>query len=57
VELFEALAGDLLSQLGYEREFEDVSPPVQAVAAGYRAAWESELHERGKLTPVPVPDT
>jgi Sulfotransferase family len=50
-QLFEALAGDLLSQLGYERRFDPVAPGVLAAAARYRAAWESELVERGDLRP------
>jgi hypothetical protein len=55
-ELFEALAGDLLSQLGYERACEAISPQVASQAARYRAAWEAELRERGKVTdPAPVP--
>jgi hypothetical protein len=59
-ELFEALAGDLLSRLGYERAFEAVSPRVEALAARYRTAWEAELRERGKLAsrldPAPALD-
>jgi hypothetical protein len=50
LELFEALAGDLLSQLGYERACRTVSPRVASLASRYRAAWEAELRERGKLT-------
>jgi hypothetical protein len=56
LELFEALAGDLLSQLGYERAHEGFSPRVASLASRYRAAWEAELRERGKLADtVPVP--
>jgi hypothetical protein len=55
VELFEALAGDLLSQLGYERACAAISPQVASLAAHYRAAWEAELRERGKVNdPAPV---
>jgi hypothetical protein len=50
VELFEALAGDLLSQLGYERAYDAVSPRLAAVAARFRATWEAELRERGKVS-------
>jgi hypothetical protein len=50
-QLFEALAGDLLSQLGYERRFDPVAPGVLARAARYRAAWDAELVERGKIRP------
>jgi len=57
LELFEALAGDLLSQLGYERACDAISPQVASVASRYRAAWDAELRERGKLAdPVPVPN-
>ena len=56
VELFEALAGDLLSQLGYERACDKISPAVAWLAGRYRDAWEAELRERGKVTdPAPVP--
>jgi hypothetical protein len=48
-ELFEALAGDLLSQLGYERAYDPVSPGMHALALRYRAAWETELRERGRV--------
>jgi hypothetical protein len=54
LELFEALAGDLLARLGYERACDAVSPAVASLASEYRAAWESELRERGKLSePAP----
>jgi hypothetical protein len=50
VELFEAIAGDLLSELGYERAFPEISPAVEERAARCRAAWETELlARRGKL--------
>jgi hypothetical protein len=60
LELYEALAGDLLSLLGYERAVEAVSPKTEALASLYREAWERELLERGKrpsrFDPVPLPD-
>jgi hypothetical protein len=60
VELFEALAGDLLARLGYERAYEAVSPAAEAAAARHRAAWEDELRQRGKIAsridPVPALD-
>jgi hypothetical protein len=57
LELFEALAGDLLSRLGYERACDTISGPVASLAAAYRSAWEDELRERGKLAaPTPVPN-
>jgi hypothetical protein len=46
VELFEALAGDLLAELGYERRFDAISPAVAAVARRCRWRWEAELGER-----------
>lgn len=41
VELFEALAGDLLSALGYERGFATISPTIAALAERYRRWWEA----------------
>jgi hypothetical protein len=43
VELFEALAGDLLTALGYERGVTTVSPHVIAVAEQCRQWWESAI--------------
>jgi Sulfotransferase family len=58
VELFEALSGDLLTLLGYERAHDAVSPAAEAAAARYRRAWADELLRRGKIAsridPVPV---
>jgi Sulfotransferase family len=60
LELFDALAGDVLEVLGYERTAVEVSPGTNARAARYREAWESELRERGKVPvdtrPVMVPE-
>ncbi|MFQ6029721.1 MAG: sulfotransferase, partial [Dehalococcoidia bacterium] len=42
-ELFEALAGDLLSALGYERAFESFSPEIQE-----RAAWCEEIWPKSR---------
>jgi hypothetical protein len=42
-ELFEAIAGDLLSKLGYARAFEAISPRVAAVAERCEAWWEAEM--------------
>ena len=61
VKLFEALAGDLLSLLGYERAFPTVSADVARLADRCRKAWESELRERGRsvasrLDPLPSLD-
>lgn len=43
VELFEAVAGPLLSALGYERRYESVSPRVAALADDCRTRLEAEL--------------
>jgi hypothetical protein len=49
LELLEALAGDLLTDLGYERAYPTISEPIEARAATYRAAFDQELRERGKV--------
>jgi hypothetical protein len=46
VELFEAIAGELLSTLGYERAFKAISPEVARVAEQYRNLWETEMAVR-----------
>ena len=48
LELFEAIAGDLLSDLGYERAFDAISPEIAAVAERCRQWWESERISRRK---------
>jgi hypothetical protein len=65
VELYEAIAGDLLELLGYERAFPRVSPPVRERAERCREAWIAEVAERrgtlashldlsiGRLPPIP----
>ena len=50
VELFEAIAGDLLSALGYERGFSTISPAIAALAEGYRSWWEAGPKRRRKAT-------
>lgn len=45
-EVFEALAGDLLSSLGYERATDSTGPAVRALAQRYRSRWETELERR-----------
>ena len=52
VELFDALAGDVLELLGYERGVESVPPATEARAARYREAWVNELRERRKVALV-----
>jgi sulfotransferase family protein len=46
VELFEALAGDLLSDLGYERRIDTPSPKIAEIADGCRRWWDSEMARR-----------
>jgi hypothetical protein len=46
LELFEAIAGDLLAELGYERACAGRSPAIQAVAERSKAWWEGELARR-----------
>jgi hypothetical protein len=43
VELFEEIAGDLLSTLGYERAFKTISPEIAKVGEQYRNWWETEM--------------
>lgn len=46
VELFEALAGEQLSALGYERGYPVISPAIAASAEKYRKRWEREKAQR-----------
>src|SRR6266498_2269187 len=46
VALFEALVGDLLSSLGYERATSAPAPAVAALAERYQSWWEAELERR-----------
>jgi hypothetical protein len=46
VELFEALAGDLLADLGYERSFSEFSPEVAAIAGRCRRWWDKVMARR-----------
>lgn len=50
VELFEALAGDLLSSLGYERRVHAVSSTVEAVAARCASWWAHEFARRERVS-------
>ncbi len=43
IEIFEALAGDLLSTLGYQRAFDKVSPIVAADAQRFRGWFEANV--------------
>lgn len=49
-QLFEALAGDLLSELGYERSVDTVPAEVGEVAERCRSWWEGELARRAART-------
>ncbi len=51
LELFEALAGDLLSDLGYERCFARFSPEILALARRCRDWWEAEMTRRQARAP------
>ena len=55
-ELFEALAGDLLAELGYPLCGARPAPAVRDLARHCRARWEDELMRRGERSPV-VPAT
>jgi hypothetical protein len=48
VELFEALAGDVLSLFGYERAFERFSAPAEERAERCRARFEEEVRARNR---------
>jgi hypothetical protein len=49
LELFEAIAGDLLSSLGYKREVDAVSPQVSAVAERCESWWRVEMERIRKI--------
>ncbi len=46
IELFEAIAGDLLSSLGYKRACDRVSSQIAALAQRCRQRWEAEMVTR-----------
>lgn len=46
IELFEALAGDLISDLGYDRRFEHISPDVAAIARRCWAWWQDHVRDQ-----------
>jgi Sulfotransferase family len=46
LELFDALAGDLLAALGYERGAHAIPPEIESRAAEYRHAFDVEVHRR-----------
>jgi Sulfotransferase family len=45
-ELFEAIAGDVLSELGYERAFPTISSKVAAIADEWENRWTMEAREQ-----------
>lgn len=58
VELFEALAGDLLSELGYARATDTISPEIARVADHCRQAWQEAMKpskERAKSAEIKKP--
>jgi hypothetical protein len=56
VELFEALAGDLLSELDYPRSSERFSSRTREVAERYRRWWEENVKSpNGSLPRAPTP--
>lgn len=48
IELFEALAGDLLSKLGYPLEFEVISPELAATAQTCQTKWNDQMGKRSR---------
>jgi glycosyltransferase involved in cell wall biosynthesis len=50
IELFEALAGDLLDELGYERTVQRISPDVAALAERCKRWWEAEIAWRERAS-------
>lgn len=46
VELFEAIAGELLAELGYDRAFSEISRETAARAVGCRAEWRTASRSR-----------
>ena len=59
VELFEAIAGDLLTLLGYERACDSIPAAVEALGRRCRDAWVAEVGERRKtmasrIDPFPI---
>jgi hypothetical protein len=53
LERFEAVAGDLLKELGYERAFPHPSPQALEHAATIREAFAQDLRRRGQRSPWP----
>ena len=53
-ELFEALVGNVLDDLGYQRVFPEVSPAATARAAEFRDAWSSETAPRRAAGAAPT---
>ena len=48
VELYEAIAGDVLTLFGYESAFDSISEATESLARLCRESWEADLHRREK---------
>ncbi len=57
IETFEAIAGDTLSELGYERRFPEISRSVAALAVEYMQEWESQKPQRAAARPQSMKTT
>ena len=53
IELFEALAGDLLSALGYERRFTEISADIADLSNRCQAWWDAHYDIRTIQSPTP----
>lgn len=49
VELFEALTGDLLEELGLERRFPNITSAIAEAATTYVSKWEAATRSRGSV--------
>jgi len=54
LELFEAIAGDLLSELGYERKFDEIALGTAATARECEALWNAEMAARRERLERPL---
>ncbi len=50
VEMFEAIAGNLLSELGYERAFKTISPGIKSVSERIQMWWDKK-HGKNMIKP------
>ena len=56
VELFEAIAGDLVGALGYERDADAISPEIAGIAKRCSDWWEPKMHQGAKSEPSDISD-